>query len=386
MKKADNNSNTNFIFLAPPHMSGLEIKFIEEAFESNYIAPLGPMVDTFEREFSEKTGIPYSLAVSSGTAALHLALLAIGIGPGDEVIASSLTFIGGITPIIFQGAKPVFIDSDPDLWNMNLDLLAEEIEDSIQRDKLPKAVIPTDLYGQCNDVDRILKICKPYKIPIIMDSAESLGATYKSRSTGKGATAAIFSFNGNKIVNTSGGGMLVSDDQKLIDTARFLSQQARDDAPHYEHSRIGYNYRMSNILAAIGLGQLKVLDERVKKKRWIFNYYKNALAKINGLEFMKEAPYGRSNRWLTVVLISPEEFGADREEVRKYLKEQNIESRPVWKPMHLQPVFKGCRIKGGAVSEGLFNRGLCLPSGTAMTDKDLDRIISVILDCKNRIS
>jgi dTDP-4-amino-4,6-dideoxygalactose transaminase len=380
-KKMNKNLDDKHIYLSPPHMSGLELEYIKKVFETNYIAPLGPMVDAFEAEFSKKTGINYSLAVSSGTAALHLALRVIGVEAGDEVIASTLTFIGSITPIIFQGARPVFIDSNPESWNMDVDLLAEDIEMSRQRGKLPKAVIPTDLYGQCADMDRILEICEPYDIPVISDSAESLGSIYKDRSAGTGAKAAIFSFNGNKIVNTSGGGMLVSDDKELIYTARFLSQQARDDAPHYEHSQIGYNYRMSNVLAAIGMAQLKILDERVEAKRRIFNYYKDALGEIKGIEFMPEVSYGRSNRWLTVILITPEEFGVDRETIRLTLEDNGIESRPVWKPMHIQPVFEGCRIRGGMVSEDFFARGLCLPSGTAMTDNDLDRIISVILDC-----
>jgi len=381
MKKMNENFDHNYIFLSPPHMSGLELDFIKEVFATNYIAPLGPMVDAFEGEFSKKTSMPYSLAVSSGTAALHLALRVIGVGPGDEVMASSLTFIGSITPIVFQGARPVFIDSDYDSWNMDVDLLAEEIDASVKRGRLPRAVVPTDIYGQCADMDRILEVCKPYGIPVVSDSAESLGALYKDRSAGAKSKVAIFSFNGNKILNTSGGGMLASNDQKVIDMARFLSQQARDDAPHYEHSQIGYNYRMSNVLAAIGMAQLKVLDERVEAKRRIFNYYKDAFAHVNGIEFMPEAVYGRSNRWLTVILIEPDKFGVDREAIRLKLEENNIESRPVWKPMHLQPVFKGCCVNGGAVSEDLFERGLCLPSGTAMTGKDLDRVISVILDC-----
>lgn len=384
MKKINEDFDHNYIFLSPPHMSGLELDFIKEVFATNYIAPLGPMVDAFEQEFSKKTAIPYSLAVSSGTAALHLALRVIGVQTGDEVIASTLTFIGSITPITFQGASPVFIDSDYDSWNMDTDLLAEEIDASAKRGKLPKAVVPTDLYGQCADMDRILEICNPYNIPVISDSAESLGALYKDGPAGGKSKVAIFSFNGNKILNTSGGGMLSSKDQKLVDMARFLSQQARDNAPHYEHSQIGYNYRMSNVLAAIGMAQIKVLDERVKAKRRIFNYYKSAFGDINGIECMPEALYSRSNRWLTVILIEPEKFGVDREVIRLRLEENNIESRPVWKPMHLQPVFKGCRIKGGAVSEDLFKRGLCLPSGTAMTDKDLDRVITVILDCARK--
>lgn len=333
------------IFLSPPHMGGEELNFVQEAFDSNYIAPLGPMVDAFEQEFADKVGMAYALGVSSGTAAMHLALRVLGVGPGDEVIASTLTFIGGVTPIVFQNAGPVFIDCDRSSWCMDPGLLAGEIEESQKRGQLSKAVIPTDLYGQCSDLDRILEICKPYGIPVIADSAEALGSYYQGAEkklwvhAGKGTKAAVYSFNGNKIITTSGGGMLASDDRDLIEKARMLSQQARDEAPHYEHSMIGYNYRMSNILAAIGRGQLKVLDKRVEKKRWIFEYYKQALGNIPGIEFMPEASYGKSNRWLTVILISPDEFGADRETVRLALEAENIEARPVWKAMHLQPVF-----------------------------------------------
>jgi dTDP-4-amino-4,6-dideoxygalactose transaminase len=388
------------IFLSPPHMGGEEMNFIHEAFESNYIAPVGPMVDAFEHEFAERAGIGHAVAVSSGTAAMHLALRVLGIGAEDEVIASTLTFIGSVTPITFQGATPVFIDSDYATWNMDADLLATELSACKKRGRLPKAVIPTDLYGQCADIDRILEICKPYGIPIVADSSESLGATCNGRYAGAGAKAAVFSFNGNKIITTSGGGMLASDDEGFIERVRFLSQQARDEAPHYEHSIIGYNYRMSNILAAIGRGQLRVLDQRVEKKRWIFDFYRTALQDVRGIDFMPEAPYGKSNRWLTVILITPEEFGADRETVRLALEKENIEARPVWKPMHTQPVFEvlerkahgggrtekakyQARVVGGHVAEDLFNRGLCLPSGTAMTEQDLDRVISVILNCRN---
>ena len=385
-------------------MGGEELNFVQEAFDSNYIAPLGPMVDAFEQEFADKVGMAYALGVSSGTAAMHLALRVLGVGPGDEVIASTLTFIGGVTPIVFQNAGPVFIDCDRSSWCMDPGLLAGEIEESQKRGQLSKAVIPTDLYGQCSDLDRILEICKPYGIPVIADSAEALGSYYQGAEkklwvhAGKGTKAAVYSFNGNKIITTSGGGMLASDDRDLIEKARMLSQQARDEAPHYEHSMIGYNYRMSNILAAIGRGQLKVLDKRVEKKRWIFEYYKQALGNIPGIEFMPEASYGKSNRWLTVILISPDEFGADRETVRLALEAENIEARPVWKAMHLQPVFDPqitqisadlngktkypCRVVGGEVAEDLFKRGLCLPSGTAMTEEDLDRVISVILNSK----
>jgi dTDP-4-amino-4,6-dideoxygalactose transaminase len=389
------------IFLSPPHLGGEEVTLVQQAFDSNYIAPLGPMVDAFEREFAEKVGIPHALAVSSGTAAMHLVLRLLGIGPGDEVIASTLTFIGSVSPVTFLGGTPVFIDSDRSSWCMDPELLEEELAACGKRGKMPKAVVPTDLYGQCADYGRILPVCEKYGVPVVADAAEAMGATYhksevrgqRSVHAGVGGKAAIFSFNGNKIITTSGGGMLSSDDERLIEHARKLSQQAREQAPHYEHTEIGYNYRMSNILAAIGLGQLKVLDERVDKKRGIFDYYKHALGDLPGIEFMPEALYCRANRWLTVVLISPEEFGADREAVRLALEAENIEARPVWKPMHVQPVFNPqiaqmnadqsrkahlCRAVGGAVAEDLFSRGLCLPSGTAMTEEDLERVVAVV--------
>lgn len=450
------------IFLSPPHIGKYEKQFVAEALDSNYIAPLGPMVDAFEQEFAEKVGIKHCLALSSGTAAMHLALRLLAVGPGDEVIASTLTFIGSVTPVIFQGANLVFVDCDRESWNMDPRLLEEELERCEKKGKLPKAVVPTDLYGQCCQLPRIVEICHRYNVPVICDSAESLGAKYLTQRckdvkinnvwvhAGTGAKAAVFSFNGNKIITTSGGGMLASDDKELIEHARFLSQQAREDLPHYEHMEIGYNYRMSNILAAIGRGQLRVLNERVKRKRKIFEYYKNALGDLSEIEFMPEPEWSRSNRWLTVILITPEEFGADREEVRLVLEAENIEARPMWKPMHLQPVFQverlkaeGSRLKGkdaqssklkgeskggttyrarkvggevapqlntlkgpgstgqggcyynnnrcyparaigGRVSEDLFNKGLCLPSGTAMTNGDLDRVIETILNCRKK--
>jgi len=380
-------------------MGGEELEFIHEAFASNYIAPVGPMVDAFEKEFAEKIGVSHTLALSSGTAAIHLALHNLGIGPGDEVFASTLTFIGSVSPITYLGATPVFIDSDMETWNMSPDLLEKDLLSCAEKKKMPKAVLPTDLYGQCADLDRIIEICSTHNIPVIVDSAEALGARYKGRHAGTGAKAAIFSFNGNKIITTSGGGMLVSDDKDFIEHARFLSTQARDLYPHYEHSEIGYNYRMSNIVAAIGRGQLRILDERVKAKRAIFAYYQKELADIPGIKFMPEVSYGRCTRWLTVILVEPGEFGSDRDVIRMALEEENIEARPVWKPMHLQPVFNSklkseksenkqdpqkkyfARAVGGSVAEELFNKGLCLPSGTALRKKDLDRIISVILKC-----
>lgn len=369
------------IFLSPPHMGGQELERVREAFDSNYIAPLGPMVDAFEREFSEYTGILHCAAVSSGTAAMHLALRHLGIGADDVVLASTLTFIGSVSPAVFLGAEVRFIDCDEATWNMNPALLAEAIEDCRAEGSLPKAVVPTDLYGQCADYDAIHAVCDPHDIPVVIDSAEAMGATYKGKHAGCAGRSAVFSFNGNKIITTSGGGMLASEDEELIRHARKLSTQAREDFPHYEHVEIGYNYRMSNILAAIGRGQLAVLDKRVVRRRKIFELYSRALSGLPGITFMPEAETGRANRWLTVIEIDPEKAGADREAVRLALEAENIESRPIWKPMHLQPVFNGNKIYGGTVSERLFANGLCLPSGTALTDENLNRIVQIIRAC-----
>ena len=376
----------NRIFLSPPHMGGQELEFIREAFASNYIAPLGPMVDAFEKGFVDYTGIDHCVAVVSGTAAMHLALHCLDIGRRDEVLVSTLTFIGSVTPVVYFGATPIFMDSDRASWNMSPVLLEEELEASFKRGRLPKAIVPTDIYGQCADMKSILELGRRFEVPVISDSAEALGAQCSGRHAGKGAAAAIFSFNGNKIITTSGGGMLASDNKSLIDRARFLSQQARDSGPHYEHSEIGYNYRMSNISAAIGRGQLQILDEGIRRRREIFASYKEGMKDLPGIQFMPEAPYGRSTRWLTVIAISPEEFGANRETVRLALEADNIESRPVLKPMHLQQVFSGCKIRGGSVSEDLFDRGLCLPSGTALKNADLERIVSIIRKCCRAIA
>ncbi len=369
------------LFLSPPHMGGAERTFVDEAFTSNYIAPLGPQVDAFEQEFAQVCGLPHCLALSSGTAAMHLALRLLGIQPGDLVLASTLTFIGSVTPVTFLDGRLLFVDSDRKTWNMDPDLLAQAIEDCLKKGLRPKAVIPTDLYGQCADYDRLSAICEPQGIALVIDAAESVGAFYRGRFAGDAGQAAIYSFNGNKIITTGGGGLLASRDKGLIEQARNLSQQARDPAPHYEHTRIGYNYRMSNILAGIGRGQLQVLADRVDRRREIFAYYKNALADCPGISFMPEAGYGRSNRWLSVLLINPAAFGADRETVRLALEAYNIESRPLWKPMHLQPVFKDCAKVGGAVSEALFEQGLCLPSGTAMTAQELDQVVDIVRGC-----
>jgi dTDP-4-amino-4,6-dideoxygalactose transaminase len=313
---------------------------------------------------------------------MHLAVKGLGVSKGDEVIAQSLTFIGGVSPVIFEGGSLFFIDSDRVSWNMDPELLAEELKKRAKGGKLPKAVISADIFGQCADLDKIVDVSSLYGVPVIADAAEALGATYKGRSAGKGAKAAVYSFNGNKIITTSGGGMLASDDKSFIDYARKISQQARDDSPHYEHSEIGYNYRMSNVLAAIGRGQLTVLKERVERRRGIFELYRKLLGGASGIKFRPESGYGESNMWLTVILIDPDKFGADRETVRKELEKHNIEARPIWKPMHMQPVFKGCGMRGGEVSEDLFRRGLCLPSGTAMTDDDVGRVGEIIVSCK----
>jgi dTDP-4-amino-4,6-dideoxygalactose transaminase len=356
------------IYLSPPHMGEDERKLLLEAFDSNWIAPLGPHVDGFERELAAKVGASHAAALSSGTGAIHLALRILGVGRGDEVIASSLTFSATVNPIVYEGATPVFIDSERATWNLDPGLLEEELAACAKRGKLPKAVIVVDLYGQCADYDRIVAACARYDVPLLEDAAEALGATYKGRHAGTFGAMGVFSFNGNKIITTSGGGMLVSERKDWIEKARYLATQARDPAPHYQHSTVGFNYRMSNLLAAVGRGQLRVLDARVARRREVNAAYRRLLGGLPGLEFMPESPDGRMNAWLTCVTIDPAKFGATREDVRKRLEALEIEARPVWKPMHLQPVFSGCRFRGGAVASELFDRGLCLPSGSSLTD------------------
>jgi dTDP-4-amino-4,6-dideoxygalactose transaminase len=366
------------ILLSTPHMGDEELKFVQEAFNTNWIAPVGPHVDAFEKEFCQVTGANYAAAISSGTAAIHLALKLLDIKPDDEVICSTLTFAATANPITYVGAKPVFIDSDRSSWNMNPDLLRETLDKRAKVGNLPKAVVLVHLYGQSADIDPILDACNHYDIPLIEDAAEALGATYKERSPGIFGKIGIYSFNGNKIITTSGGGMLVSDDAELVAKAKFLATQARDPAPHYQHSEIGYNYRLSNVLAGIGRGQLRVLKQRVAARQRNFQIYQQALGTIPGIEFMPEAAFGCSTRWLTCLTINPEKFGVDREIVRISLAEKQIESRPVWKPLHLQPVFKNCESIGGEVAENLFNNGLCLPSGSNLTQDDLERVIAAI--------
>ena len=369
------------ILLSTPHMGDREHQFVTEAFETNWIAPIGPHVDAFEQEFCLAVGSSHATAVSSGTAALHLALKLVGVGAGDEVFCSSLTFSASANPIAYLGAKPVFIDSDRLSWNMNPHLLQAALEQRAKVGKLPKAVILVHLYGQSADIDPILAACQQYGVPMIEDAAEALGATYKGRSPGTFGTVGIFSFNGNKIITTSGGGMLVSEDASITSKAKFLATQARDPAPHYQHSEIGYNYRLSNVLAGIGRGQLLVLSDRVAARRHNCEVYEKALGKLPGVEFMPEAPWGSATRWLTCLTIDPAAFGADREQIRLALAAEQIEARPVWKPLHMQPIFKDCDCFGGEVAEDLFDRGLCLPSGSNLSDEDLDCVIKAIVKC-----
>lgn len=366
------------IYLSSPHMGGEELGLVQDAFATNWIAPLGPHVDAFEREFAADVGSAHASALSSGTAALHLAMRWLNLQPGDEVVCSSLTFSATVNPVLYERAKPVFVDSDAATWNMSPPLLAEAIADGTRRGKKPKAVILVHLYGQSADIDPIAAICAEHDIPLIEDAAEALGATYKGRTPGTTGLCGIFSFNGNKIITTSGGGMLVANDKALIDKSRFWATQARDPAPHYQHSEVGFNYRLSNVLAAIGRGQLRVLAQRVDARRRNCAYYQAALKDLPGLDFMPEADYGRSTRWLTCITIDPKLAGTDREQVRMAMEREAIEARPVWKPMHLQPIFKDCVCVGGTVAERLFDRGLCLPSGSNLSESDLERVVEVV--------
>lgn len=375
------------IYLSPPHMGTCELEFVKEVFASNFIAPVGPMLVDFEKKAAECLQIPHTLAVASGTAALHLILRHIGIQPGDIVLASTLTFIGGVSPVIFEGGELVFIDADPATWTMDPVRLEEAIVGCERRGKVIKTVIATDLYGQCADVDRLKVICDSRNIPLVIDAAESLGATYKGCPAGHGAYASIYSFNGNKIITTSGGGLVASSDQSLIDHARKLSTQARDDFPYYQHTEIGFNYRMSNVLAGIGLGQLQVLAERVKRKQVINSMYRDLLGTVPGLSFMPQTEYGVSNCWLTVIQLDPQLTAVSPEDIRLALEKQNIETRPVWKPMHMQPVFSSADAIGGKVAEKIFRNGLCLPSGTSMLDRDINKVAgSITNEIQNRTS
>jgi dTDP-4-amino-4,6-dideoxygalactose transaminase len=372
------------IYLSPPHMGEDERALLLAAFDSNWISTVGPHVDAFEREMADLCGVPYAAALSSGTAALHLSLLLLGAGRGDEVFCSDLTFAATANAIAYVGATPVFIDSNRSTWNMDPDLLEEELAAAARRGKPPRAVIVVDLYGQCADYDRIVPICRKHGVPIIEDAAEALGATYRDKPAGTFGAMSVLSFNGNKIITTSGGGMLLSTERRHVELARKLATQAREPVAHYEHTMVGYNYRLSNLLAAIGRGQLRNLESRVAARRATFEEYRTALSAEPGLTFMPEMERGRSTRWLTCLTVDPTAFGATREDIRLHLETMNIEARAVWKPMHLQPVYRDLRIAGGAVSEHLFEYGLCLPSGSNLTAEDKARVIRGFLSTPRR--
>nr|WP_277924076.1 aminotransferase class I/II-fold pyridoxal phosphate-dependent enzyme [Halobacillus yeomjeoni] len=366
------------IHLSAPHMTGNEEHYIQEAFKSNWIAPLGPNVDAFEERVASYVGVGHALAVSSGTAAIHLALRVLEVKPGDTVFCPSFTFVATANPILYEGAQPVFIDSEEETWNMSPRALNKAFKDALLRNKLPKAVIVVNLYGQSAKMDEITAICNRYGVPVIEDAAESLGAEFQGKKSGTFGKFGVFSFNGNKIITTSGGGMLVSDDREAIEKAKFLSTQAKDPAPYYLHHQQGYNYRLSNVLAGIGLAQMEVLDERVQQKRKIFDRYKTNLKAMN---FMPEIKNSLHTRWLTTALLPPGSRMGTLELVEALSKEQ-IEARPVWKPLHTQPLFKGCKYytheKDRSISDELFKRGLCLPSGTGMTEFDQERVIETV--------
>lgn len=361
-------------------MGGEELKFVQEAFSTNWVSPAGPHLDAFEIALSEYNNTPFCAALSSGTAAIHLALIILGVKPEDEVICSSFTFAGTCNPIVYQKATPVFIDSEYKTWNMDPDLLDEGIKDRIKKTgRKPKAIITVHLYGMPARIGEIMEVARKYEIPVIEDAAEALGATYEGKKCGTFGDIGIYSFNGNKIITTSGGGAFVSTRKDWVDQAKFLATQARDAAPHYQHSQIGYNYRLSNISAGIGRGQLKVIDERVRQRRNNFAHYTRTLGDLSGVSFQPEITGAFGNRWLSCILIDPAlSGGVTREKVRIRLEQENIESRPLWKPMHLQPVYQHAPYYGNGVSEALFENGLCLPSGSSLDERTLDRIAEII--------
>ncbi|HDR7616731.1 pyridoxal phosphate-dependent aminotransferase EpsN [Bacillus sp. RC55] len=371
------------IYLSSPHMSRNEQKYIQNAFDTNWIAPLGPNVDGFERELASFVGVKGGAAVSSGTAAIHLALRLLDVQKGDTVFCSSFTFVASANPIVYLGAEPVFIDSEPETWNMSPNALAHALYEANKVGKLPKAIILVHLYGQSAKLDEILSLCNQYNVPIVEDAAESLGSTYKGKASGTFGRFGVYSFNGNKIITTSGGGMLVSNDVEALERARFLATQAKDPAPHYEHSEIGYNYRMSNILAGVGRGQLEVLEDRVRTRRCIYKRYYEALSHMPGFYFMPELENTRSNRWLTTLTIDEKESGISIGKLLRTLAEENIEARPMWKPLHMQSLFKEKKYyphsKNEDVSQYLFQSGICLPSGSNMLAEDQQRVIQGIL-------
>lgn len=366
------------IFLSAPHISGRERELVSEVFDSNYVAPTGEMLVRFESAVSEYCGIEHAVALSSGTAAIHLALLILGVGKGDEVWTSSMTFVGGVSPITYVGATPVFFDLSEETWVIDTGLLEESLASAAKENRLPKAIIPTDLYGQACDLAVIMAMAEKYGVPVISDSAEALGAFIGDRHAGKGANAAVFSFNGNKIITTSGGGMLLSDDKSFIDRALYLSTQARQPFIHYEHTEIGYNYRLSNVCAAIGVGQLECIEDKITARRNIFDTYVDELKSIGQFRFMPEPDQYRSTRWLTCAMLEGDDTPIQLQKLYTLCEESEIEIRPLWKPMHMQPVFTGSKFVGSGVCEKLSSSGVCLPSASGMTESEQERVIDTI--------
>jgi dTDP-4-amino-4,6-dideoxygalactose transaminase len=366
------------IYLSPPDVGEVERKLLLEAFDSNWVAPVGPDLDAFEAQVADLVGVRHAVALSSGTAALHLALVAAGVRRGDTVLVPSFTFAATANAVMYLGARPVFLDSTAQSWNVDPELVADELHRRARTARLPRAVITVDMYGQCADYDPLLIACDRYGVALIEDAAEALGATYRGRAAGSFGLAGVLSFNGNKIVTTGGGGMLVTDDERVATRTRYLATQARDPVPHYEHREVGYNYRLSNLLAAVGRGQVQRLGDLIAARGETSRYYRAALGDRPGLEFLPIAGYGTPNWWLTCLLVDAETFGASRDEIIARLAAEDIEARPTWKPMHLQPVFRGLPVRGGAVSADLFRRGLCLPSGSALTDHDRQRVVDAI--------
>ena len=365
------------ILLSVPHMGGAEQDYVRQAFVSNWLSTVGPNITAFEQKFTNRIGLP-AVALASGTAAIHLGLRLLGTGPGDEVFCSTLTFAASCNPIRYLGAEPVFLDSEYATWNLDPNILEDALRQRAHRNKLPRALVVVHLYGQCSNMGPILSICQRYDVPVLEDAAEALGATYGKRPAGTLGDLGVFSFNGNKIITTTGGGMLVSRNAAWIEKACFWAQQARDPGLAYEHSELGYNYRMSNVLAGIGCGQLEVLDERVEQRRRIAFRYRDAFAELPGIKLMPQAPYGVHTNWLSCFLINEKESGCSRDGLIRALEEGNVESRPVWKPMHLQPLYSGCECYGGEVAQDLFRRGVCLPSSSSLTSDDQQRVIDVV--------
>jgi pyridoxal phosphate-dependent aminotransferase EpsN len=365
------------ILLSIPDMSGTEEGYVHQAFVSNWLSTVGPNIASFEDEFKHYVGLP-AVALSSCTAAIHLGLRLLGVGRGDEVLCSTLTFVAGCNPVRYLGAEPIFIDSEYATWNLDPNRLEDALVERAKKNKLPRALVVVHLYGQCADMDPILWLCKQYEVPVLEDAAEAAGSFYKGQPAGTFGDIGTYSFNGNKIITTTGGGMLVSRNAAWVDKARFWSQQARDPGIAYEHSEIGYNYRMSNVLAGIGRGQLKVLDLRVKQRRAIAFHYRDALQDVPGITFMPQASYGLHTNWLSCFLIDEAQFGASRDELIRALDQDDVESRPVWKPIHMQPLYAGCKRFGGSVAEDLFRRGICLPSSSSLREEEQLHVINCI--------